>query len=70
MLNRRSLLLGSAATMAFLPAALRSAGAVPESRTRRVTGAGLSAPIEIIDDPWGVPHIRAGSIPDAYFGQG
>lgn len=70
MLNRRSLLLGSAATMAFLSTDLRSAVAAPVSRPRQVTAAGLSAPIEIIDDPWGVPHIRAQSIPDAYFGQG
>lgn len=30
----------------------------------------LSAPVEIVDDPYGVPHIRARSIPDAFFGQG
>jgi penicillin amidase len=70
MLNRRSFLLGSTATLALLPAASGAAGAVPVSRTRQVTAAGLSAPIEIVDDPYGVPHIRAGSIPDAYFGQG
>ncbi|WP_267433095.1 penicillin acylase family protein [Sphingomonas sp. GM_Shp_1] len=27
-------------------------------------------PVTIADDEWGVPHIRASSIPDAYFGQG
>ena len=70
MFNRRSFLLGSAAAMALLPAGLRSAGAAPVSRTRQVAAAGLSAPIEIVDDPWGVPHIRAQSIPDAFFGQG
>jgi penicillin amidase len=69
MLNRRSFLLGSAATMALLPAA-RLAAAVAVSRTRQVTAAGLSAPVEIVDDPYGVPHIRARSIPDAFFGQG
>jgi penicillin amidase len=70
MLNRRSFLLGSAATMALLPAAGRTAGAVPVSRTLQLPSAGLSAPIEIVDDPYGVPHIRAQSIPDAFFGQG
>jgi penicillin amidase len=35
-----------------------------------VAAAGLSAPVEIVDDPYGVPHIRARSIPDAFFGQG
>jgi penicillin amidase len=69
MLDRRSFLLGSAATAALLPAA-RLAAAVQVSRTRRVATAGLSAPVEIIDDPYGVPHIRARSIPDAFFGQG
>lgn len=66
MLNRRSLLLGSAATMAFMGSALRGAVAAP----RQVAATGLSAPIEIVDDRWGVPHIRAASIPDAFFGQG
>lgn len=31
---------------------------------------GLQGPVTIADDEWGVPHIRASSIPDAYFGQG
>ncbi|WP_204319917.1 penicillin acylase family protein, partial [Klebsiella pneumoniae] len=31
---------------------------------------GASAPIEIVDDEWGTPHIRAATIPDAFFGQG
>jgi len=34
----------------------------------RVEGSG--GPITIIDDGWGIPHIRAGSKPDAFFGQG
>ena len=69
MLNRRSFLLGSAATMALLPAA-RFIGAGPVARARQVAAPGLSANVEIVDDPWGVPHIRARSIPDAFFGQG
>jgi penicillin amidase len=69
MLDRRSFLLGSAATLALLPGIGRAAPA-QVSRTVRVAAAGLSAPIEIVDDPWGVPHIRARSIPDAFFGQG
>ena len=75
MLSRRSFLLGSAAT-AVLAAGGRCmaapqviAGFGPEA-TRRATVRGLSAPIEIVDDSLGVPHIRAGSIPDAFFGQG
>ncbi len=31
---------------------------------------GLAAPVEIRRDRWGVPHIRAGSEHDAWFGQG
>ena len=69
MLDRRSFLLGSAATMA-LASAGRVDGAVPVSRTRQVAAASLSANVEIVDDSYGVPHIRAQSIPDAFFGQG
>ncbi|TMJ19917.1 MAG: penicillin acylase family protein [Alphaproteobacteria bacterium] len=68
-LDRRSFLLGSAATVALLPAG-QLAAAAAVSRTRQVAAAGLSAPVEIVDDPYGVPHIRARSIPDAFFGQG
>ena len=68
MFDRRSFLLGSAATLASAPtialARMRSAAA----RETVVRGAG--APIEIVDDVYGVPHIRAASIPDAFFGQG
>jgi penicillin amidase len=70
MLDRRAFLLGSAATLAVSSAACRAATALPMSRSRQVKAAALSAPIEIVDDPYGVPHIRAGSIPDAFFGQG
>lgn len=68
MLDRRSFLLGSAATVALLATGCRTAG-LPGA-ARQVAAAGLSAPIEILDDPYGVPHIRARSIPDAFFGQG
>ena len=67
MLSRRSFLLGSAAGLAFASAAGRAA--LPAS-ARQVEAAGLSAPLEILDDRYGVPHIRAASIPDAFFGQG
>ena len=70
MLDRRSFLLGSTATLALLPTAGHGLQAVPVSRTRQVSAADLSGPIEIVDDPYGVPHIRAQSIPDAFFGQG
>ncbi len=63
MFSRRSFLLGSAAIVGV-------ANAAPLLARERRVSAGLSAPLEILDDPYGVPHIRAGSIPDAYFGQG
>jgi penicillin amidase len=69
MLNRRSFLLGSAATLALTSACQGSRPPILR-RSAQVAAAGLSAPIEIIDDPYGVPHIRAQSIPDAFFGQG
>ncbi len=31
---------------------------------------GISAPIQIARDRWGVPHVRASSIDDAWFGEG
>lgn len=71
MLNRRAFLLGSAAAVALSSnVAGHALGQMPPSRTRQLGARGLSAPIEIIDDPYGVPHIRAQSIPDAFFGQG
>ena len=57
MINRRSFLHGSVATLALAPLA----------RAAAIDGA---APIEIVDDVYGVPHIRAATIPDAFFGQG
>ena len=68
-LDRRSFLLGSAASLALLPAA-RLGAAGPVALARQVAAPGLSANVEIVDDPYGVPHIRARSIPDAFFGQG
>jgi penicillin amidase len=70
MFNRRSFLLGSVATAALAPVAGHAAGLWRRSEVRELAAPGLAAPIEILDDPYGVPHIRAASIPDAFFGQG
>src|SRR5687768_13268568 len=70
MLDRRSFLLGSAATLTVFASARRASGDVSVARSSQVSAAGLSAPVEIVDDVFGVPHIRARSIPDAFFGQG
>ena len=61
MLDRRLFLLGSAATV-LVSAACHGQSAPAQGPTRV---AGLSAPIEIIDDRWGVPHIYAASQDDA-----
>jgi len=65
LVNRRLFLLGGAAALAT-PALARAPSAPP----RAVAVRGLSGPVEILDDAWGVPHVRAGTIPDAFFGQG
>lgn len=31
---------------------------------------GLEGPVEVLRDEWGIPHVRAGSASDAFFGQG
>ncbi|MDQ0251829.1 penicillin amidase [Sphingomonas kyeonggiensis] len=67
MFDRRAFLLSSTAAL------LTGAAAAARPRlvtTQQQTVRGASAPIEIVDDEWGTPHIRAASIPDAFFGQG
>lgn len=66
MLNRRSFLLGS--TAALLASPVGAATLLRPLRQKAVQGPG--AAIDIVDDIYGVPHIRAASIPDAFFGQG
>jgi penicillin amidase len=69
MLDRRRFLLSSAAALGLAPLAgcQQHVAAAPKLR---VLAPGLSAPIEIVDDRYGVPHIRGASKPDAFFGQG
>lgn len=71
MIQRRAFLLASVALVAMPECLL----AKPD--TRRGTGAvrtvnlpGARAPIEVIEDDLGVPHVRAASRHDAFFGQG
>jgi penicillin amidase len=66
MLDRRLFLLGSAAATLVSAACRGQSAPTPEATTMP----GLSAPIEIVDDRWGVPHIRAQTKLDAFFGQG
>lgn len=69
-INRRNLLRSSIA-LATLETVMRSpalACSLPPVRRRKV--AGHVGPIDIIDDHLGVPHIRATTKADAFFGQG
>ena len=46
-------------------------GAAPAiAQSREVAVQGLSAKLDITVDRWGIPHIAAGSVNDAFFGQG
>ena len=59
MLNRRAFLLGSAAAVALSSTlAGRAAGQTPPPAVRQLSIRGLSAPIEIVDDPYGVLGTR------------
>ena len=46
------------------------AGTAAGGQTRDAIVQGLSAPLDIAIDRWGIPHISAGSVNDAFFGQG
>ncbi len=65
MIERRAFLLASVAALS-LPVRLHAAA----GPARLIPAKGAGAPIEIIEDVLGVPHVRAQSIHDAYFGQG
>lgn len=69
MIQRRAFLLASAALLAA-PDALLAKPRVAGAKPRTVHLKGARAPIEIVEDELGVPHVRAGSLHDAYFGQG
>src|SRR5712691_6476085 len=70
---RRSAILGAA-----LGTALATAGGAwyqllrrPLPKTRgKIEVDGLGAPVEIRRDRWGVPHVKAGTALDLWFGQG
>lgn len=68
MIQRRAFLLASVA-MLTLPGAALAKPRV-KGMTRRMKMAGARAPINIVEDELGVPHVRAQSLHDAYFGQG
>ncbi|APZ98937.1 penicillin acylase family protein [Sphingopyxis sp. QXT-31] len=68
MIQRRAFLLASAAFVA-MPGSLFAKPRV-KGGTQKIKLAGARAPIEVVEDELGVPHIRAASKHDAFFGQG
>lgn len=71
MIQRRAFLLASAALVAMpgsLIAKPRVKGGKGVARSIRLPGS--RAAIEVIEDELGVPHVRAASLHDAFFGQG
>src|SRR5882757_5217096 len=71
MIQRRAFLLASVAMLSLPGVGLARAvtkGGPARGRTIRLPGA--RAPIDILEDAMGVPHIRAKSKHDAFFGQG
>ena len=68
MIQRRALLLATVAAMALPGCLIARQGA--RGGTTRIRGRGAKAAIEIVEDELGVPHVRAASLHDAYFGQG
>ena len=63
-----------AGLLALVAAGLAVLGLLAWSSLPRTTGriavTGIEAPVAIVRDGWGVPHIRAGSAGDAYFAVG
>ncbi len=65
---RGIVLLSLGAALAF---ALPAAAQTPSSATHReVTVPGLDKPVDIVVDRWGIAHIFAGDVHDAFFAQG
>ncbi|UIJ47292.1 penicillin acylase family protein [Sphingomonas cannabina] len=71
MIQRRAFLLASAAILTLESTGLaRPIGKANIGPGRKLRIAGARAPIEILEDRMGIPHIRAKSKHDAFFGQG
>ena len=68
MIQRRAFLLASVALVTIPASLFAKTGIQARSRTVRLSGA--RAPVEVIEDELGVPHVRAASLHDAFFGQG
>ena len=71
MIQRRTFLLASAASLCLEAVGLAQPLRLARPGARKTLRlAGAHAPIEILEDAMGIPHIRAQSKHDAFFGQG
>ena len=68
MIQRRAFLLASVALVAMPGSLLAQPKVKGAAQTVRLSGA--RAPVEVVEDELGVPHVRAASLHDAFFGQG
>ncbi|MGO3518641.1 MAG: penicillin acylase family protein, partial [Acetobacter cibinongensis] len=66
--SRRHALLGGVAASLF--ASLSHKPAQAGSSVRMAGLEGLLAPVDVFEDHWGVPHVQAGSLADAFFANG
>ncbi len=71
LIQRRAFLLASVALVA-MPGSLMAKPGIKGGKgaARTVNLSGARAPIEVVEDELGVPHVRAASKHDAFFGQG
>ncbi|NHO34334.1 penicillin acylase family protein [Acetobacter fallax] len=67
--NRRQMLLGSVAA-GLVASGLRNTSRASTELQLLPGLNGLLEPVEILEDRWGVPHVRAQTIPDAFFANG
>jgi len=68
LIQRRAFLLASVALVAMPGSLLAQPKVKGAAQTVRLSGA--RAPVEVVEDELGVPHVRAASLHDAFFGQG
>ncbi len=70
MVTRRALLLASAALFVGRGALAQHGPGRSSRRPGQISLPGLHAPVDVLEDGYGIPHVRAGSAHDAFFAQG
>jgi hypothetical protein len=68
LIQRRAFLLASVALVA-VPGSLFAKPRI-KGAAQTISLSGARAPVEVVEDELGVPHVRAASLHDAFFGQG